>query len=93
MPGVSCHQQLGHFSFGIESRDFLSFALQQQLNRFGKITKTFLSGFTLPISTGHFQAGGPETVFLGFPTMNYRCESSHVPTIPRTADEDKVFLR
>jgi hypothetical protein len=25
--------------------------------------------------------------------MNYRCESSHVPTIPRTADEDKVFLR
>jgi hypothetical protein len=74
MPAVSCQHQFRRLRLGIEPENLFAFGVQQELNGFLEVAKTFFLGLALPIRAGNFQTRRPKTTFSRFAPVNNGCE-------------------
>jgi hypothetical protein len=65
---------------GIEPENFFAFSVQQQLNGFLEVGKTFFLGLALTIRAGNFQARRPKAAFSRFAPVNNGCKLFHAIT-------------
>ena len=89
MPGVSCQHQFRRFRLGIEPESFLTPGVQQQLNGFLEVAKTFFLRLALSIRAGNFQTSRPKTAFVRLAVMNDGREFSHAPILAFLVVEEK----
>ncbi len=66
--------------------------VQQGLNGFLEVAKTFLPGFALAVAAGDFQASGLKTALIRFASVNNGCELFDGHILAFFVAEEKQFV-
>jgi hypothetical protein len=92
MPALSCQEKLRRLRLGIEPEGFLTACVQEVLNGFLEVGKTFLLCPALAVGAGNFETSRPKTAFIGFAPVNNGCELFHGDILALVVAEEKEFV-
>ena len=77
---------------GIEPENLFAFSVQQELNGFLEVAKTFFLGLALTIRAGNFQTRRPKAAFSRFAPVDNGCKLFHVTIYNPFCHEREMVL-